>query len=178
MMQGLIRFLPGRFDLNEWFICSVSCLLIILIWLMHKYFRPLTSVELIFTVLFNQCFSGLDHLLAMPPFDFYDTGDKPYPASDDLLLHLVMYPGLVCIALAVYKLLHLKNVWLIVFIIGCASITTALDWVSEAYLHVITYKSWRPIYSFIFYNFVFAVNIYAMLKVHRIVERPKEGDDH
>ncbi|MFB5188975.1 CBO0543 family protein [Alicyclobacillus fastidiosus] len=166
--MNIAAFLPQRFDENEWFILSISCLLVLLIWLLQKNWPKLSITELIFIFLFNQCFSAIiDHLLAMPPFDWYDTGDHPYPAMDDIFLHVMMYPGMTYIVLYVYMLWRPKYAWLIGYIIVCSFVTTVLDWMSTRYFHVITYKSWNIMYSFGFYSLVFVINIYAITKVRR-----------
>jgi hypothetical protein len=166
----LAPFFPQRFDENEWFVCCTSCFLLLAIWCIQKYVRKLDKIEFVFVMLFNIFLAVLiDDLISMPPFDWYDTGDRPYPASDDVLLHWLIYPGWIFILIHFYRVFKPRHIWWGVYLLASALITTLLDAFSTRF-HVITYKTWLPVYSFCFYAFVMFINVWSLSKVHRMLQ--------
>ncbi|CAG7629606.1 hypothetical protein ACFQI7_15975 [Paenibacillus allorhizosphaerae] len=165
----MILFPPVRFDANEWFIICAA-LANWSIWLsLPRRFSLLTVVCI---WIFNYCLAQTaDFTIAVNPYDLYDYGDHPEFEYFDWVMYVFTYPPAAFFVLFYYDRWRLKGWKLAGYVIGCAILTNAMEWISAYWFHVFTYKGWNPFYSTPVYVLVYYLNIALLKLVQRYVPR-------
>ncbi|WP_223699940.1 CBO0543 family protein [Sutcliffiella deserti] len=155
IMKILNPILPKKFDENEIYTIVVTVLVITVLFVLHKHYRKLTTIELFSVYLFNIFLATtLESLFAEHPLDMYDTMDFAHAEIFDLILQSFTYPASLVI------IIHFYKKWkpnLVVFILGTACILTFLEWIS-LFFNLFQYRGWALYYSFLFYIFIAAIN--------------------
>ncbi|MFC5452328.1 hypothetical protein [Paenibacillus aestuarii] len=166
----MILYLPLKFDANEWFILIAILFVFTTVLLLPKRF---STLFIVFMMLFN-VFIGqtVDYLIAVPPYDLYDVNDRPDYELFDFLLYFLLYPPSAYIVLYFYSKWKIKGLYVIAYILGCALLTTGLEWIAH-FLHVFTYKGWKLVYSFPVYIGVYSFNILVLRLAQTYVQRKR-----
>ncbi|EDL66577.1 replicative DNA helicase [Bacillus sp. SG-1] len=149
--------LPKSFDKNEWYILVISTIMVLIFLLIPKRFPSKLTLNLI---LFNLVLSFvIDHLLAMPPHDFYDIMDRPSFELFDLIIYIFAYSFFGYFLLYMYDMLKLNYKRTIVFILTFSIIVTGLEAISTYIFEVYKYHEWNLIFSFLSYIILFLLNV-------------------
>lgn len=152
----MILPLPERFDANEIFIIISSLLTLVLLFLFPRRVSVVT-IHVIWT--FNIYLALLaDITIGIKPNDFYFTIDHEKHELFDIFLHFFTYPSIPYFVVNFYQQYKPKSLNLLVYIIFCAGVAIALEWISVKF-HVFTYTGWKLSLSFMVYLVVFAANI-------------------
>jgi hypothetical protein len=157
--EFVVPLLPKSFDKNEWYILIIAISMVLAFLFIPKRFPFEITLNII---LFNLFLSFVvDHLLAMPPHDFYDIIDKPSFEIFDLINYIFLYSIFGYFLLYVYDLLHLNLSYkkTFIFIVTSALIATCLEAISTNFFDVFTYYEWKLIYSFVSYVFLFLFSV-------------------
>jgi hypothetical protein len=153
----MILYTPIRFDLNEWFVITVSVLGWSAYFLLKDRFPLIVLIGLwLFNFYLGQT---TDFAIAQgPPIDLYDYNDRPQYEWSDLFMYLFTYPPVALIVVWVYVRFRPKGWRFIVYLIAVALSTTGLEavaWMCNVY----HYKGWNLFYSFLFYIVSSSLNI-------------------
>lgn len=166
--KAINPILPKKFDENEWFVIIITIVICLAVYYVFKQKKFLLT-EIICILLFNLQLTTIgDYYLAMPPYDFYDTVDRPSGELSDIALHSIIYPG------SLLFLMHCFKSWktnVTLFIVSCAILLTVLEVISVYIFHLIVYKGWNIYYSSVFYLFVMVVNVIFYKKLSVFIKR-------
>lgn len=158
---------PKTFDLNEYFIITITLLVCGIFFLLHNKDRLLLHTEIIAIIIFNVLFATVgDRILAEPPLDFYDTVDYAHGEFFDSILQIFVYPIPILISIHFYRKLKPNKVF---YVILWAGILSVLEWISERFFNVFQYNKWNILLSFCFYLFVMIVNLSLSNKIHKMI---------
>ncbi|KRE48437.1 hypothetical protein [Paenibacillus sp. Soil724D2] len=151
---------PVAFDKNEWFTIAIFFLSVgAAIYLLKKH-PIMKKSEIIFVILFNVYFSSLgEYVLAVKPTDLYDTIDRNCGELFDIPLQVIVYPTTIYILLHIFVMFKLRK---LNFILLGSMALTLMEWVSEHYFSMYKYKGWAIYYSYLFYIFTLAINMYSL----------------
>lgn len=149
--------LPKAFDKNEWYILIIGIIMLLIFFFIPKRFPSNITLNIF---LFNLFLSFVvDHLLAMPPHDFYDILDKPSFELFDLINYIFLYSLFGYFLLYLYDLLKLNYKQTILYILTFSIIATGLEAISTYMFDVFKYYDWKLIYSFPSYIILFLLNV-------------------
>jgi hypothetical protein len=155
--EFLVPLLPKSFDKNEWYILFIALIMLLTFLFIPKRFPSKITLNIF---LFNLLLSFvIDHLLAMPPHDFYDIVDKPSFELFDLIIYIFLYSFFGYFLLYVYDLLKLNYLKTLLFIIALSMIAICLEAISTHFFDVFKYNEWKLIYSFPSYFCLFLFNV-------------------
>lgn len=160
--------LPEKFDENEWFVIAVTIIICLAVFYVFKQ-KTFLVTEIVCILLFNlQLTTFGDYFLAMPPYDFYDTVDRPSGEIADIALHYIIYPGTLLFLMHSFKS---RKPEVFLFIVSCALLLTALEALSVYIFHLIHYKGWEIYYSSVFYLFIMSFNVIFFQKLSSFINR-------
>jgi hypothetical protein len=162
----MILYPPVRFDLNEWFIITITVIgwSVYLLLLRDRF--PL--IILIGLWLFNFYLAQtIDFAIAQgPPIDLYDYNDLPQYEWSDLFMYLFTYPTATFFIVWGYIRFRPRGWWFAAFLVANALMSVSLEAVAWI-CYVYHYRGWTLFYSFLFYIVTTAMNI----AVYRLIVR-------
>jgi hypothetical protein len=152
----MILYPPVRFDLNEWFIITVS----VLCWSVYLLLRDrFPLIVLIGLWLFNFYLAQtIDFAIAQPPIDLYDVNDLPKYEWSDFIMYSFTYPPGALFVVWGYVRFRPRGWRLAAYLVAVALATVGLEavaWMCNVY----HYKGWSLYYSFPVYIISYAMNI-------------------
>ncbi|WP_139488534.1 hypothetical protein [Brevibacillus dissolubilis] len=150
----MIMPLPVKFDGNEMFTLAVFLFLLgLFIYLPRRFFPAL----LIHLLLFNSFFGrSVDIVLAIPPFNIYDSFDTGKNDLFDFINYNGIYPLYGYMFFHFYDRFNRLRDWAHVLI--WAVFSTTAEWVSVQF-GVFTYIKWHILWSFLVYVVVYIIDI-------------------
>lgn len=164
----IARIAPVDFDKNEWFIIIIFIVICYAIYFVYKQ-KILMLTESLCIFFFNLYLAFLgDYSLALPPYDLYDTVDRPTWELADIPIHFIVYPGSILYLMHWFKKTQTKA---LPFIIICTLILTGLEAGSVYVFNLIQYKKWKLGYSLLFYFVVMIVNVFLYKKLAAFIEK-------
>lgn len=146
---------------NEVFIIILAIILFIIIIKLPRIFP--TSITILLFLVGAATASFYDIVISEVPYDFYDVFDNPNYEPMITLLYIV-FGSFAYIFIYFYEKLHLKNFYIMLYILGCSLFAVIFEGVME-YFNVFTYKGWKLFFSFpvylsvqwqtiLFYNYI------------------------
>jgi hypothetical protein len=166
---------PERFDGNEIYVICIALIIVGVLYFLEKKYKCLYASELLFIWAFDHMLSVTgDYLLALPPWDLYDTFDEADVDLVDILVHTIDYPGLVIIFVCIYALTKARGIRKVAIVLSGAFTGAVVEFIGVMYLHTFLYKRWNTFYSFLFYILVFSINLYIYDKVHQYVTEKRQ----
>lgn len=163
-----VPIVPIDFDKNELYAIFISILICYAIYFVYKQ-KILMLTESMCIFFFNLYLAILgDYSLALPPYDLYDTFDRPTWELADIPIHFIVYPGSILFLMHWFKKTRTRA---LPFILICTLILTGLEAVSIYLFNIIQYKKWKLGYSFLFYFVVMIVNVLLYKKLAVFIEK-------
>jgi hypothetical protein len=165
----MILYPPIRFDLNEWFLITVS----VLGWAAYFMLKNRFPLIVLFGIWLFNIYMGqtIDFAIAQgPPIDLYDYNDRPQYEWFDLFMYLFTYPPVSLIVVWGYVRFHPRGWRLAVCVIATALATAGLEavaWMCNVY----HYKGWNLFYSVLFYIVSTSMNIAFYRLIVRLLPR-------
>jgi hypothetical protein len=142
----------SHFNANEWFVIAMIVVGVIMILILPKRFTP---IQTLFTLLIGIVFGLIfDQTIGIPPFDFYDIGDRSTHQLFDIFSYS-MYAPFGYLFIYIYKWLGLKGFYIIPYIVIWSLLSIATEWVSLL-VGLFHYKHG--------YKLIFSVPIYLFLQ--------------
>lgn len=156
---------PVSFDINEYYTIVITCLTVGLAIFLHKKHRKMMFSEALTLFLYNVYVTSLfEFILAIKPIDLYDTLDRNYGEIYDFFLQAVTYPCTIFIFMHFFLTWKMSKIPFI--LLGTATLVL-MEWISEHYFSLFTYKGWKLIYSIPFYMFILTINVYFISWIHK-----------
>lgn len=145
------------FNLNEWLVIGFIIVGFAVILMLPKIFSlPEALFSLLFGVTIGLMF---DHTIAVPPFDYYDVGDKSDYQYFDIFSYL-MYAPFGYIFIFLYLKFHITGFKTILYIVLWTALGILTEWVSKEF-GIFHYKNgYKLIYSIPIYLFVQSLQLY------------------
>lgn len=154
-----IFILPDSMGSAEWFVLGAIFILSLLFFLLPKRF-PTSVTVLLF--LFNAFFgTTADHVIALEPFDLYDTGGSSQYDLFDLLIYTIIYPLMGYLFAYTYDKWRFRGSYQTVQLLLWVALSVLIE-AASVQMGVYRYKSWTLAYSAISYFIIFIVNAMFM----------------
>lgn len=156
--------LPKRFDANEWYVILNS--LFGYAWIFFVPIRYPRSVSWLIVLLTVSSAIVMDHAIAGPPLNWYDTNDQPAYELIDVFTYFMYAPyALLCVYL--YDKLDPKRLWFTAYIVGWSLFCVGFEWLAVQ-CHVFTFYKWKFMYSFSVYLVMttILINMFRFLLRH------------
>ncbi|WP_134685695.1 hypothetical protein [Brevibacillus migulae] len=137
--------LPKAIDVNEWIIVA-ACLLGwgAALLLPRRFPFVLTVLLFVFTLTIA---NELDHVLAAPPFDYFNLNDHEKYELFDAIFYFVLYPPIGYIFVYLYDRWNLKGIYVLLYMLLWSLAGISIEW-AGLHLQIFYYTKWNIASSF------------------------------